>query len=59
MFFLTDSIPASNSLDPPGLDPDKSPVAFQEKATNPYVNSTGSLTLLLQLERKTDLHISI
>ena len=27
-----------------------SPVAHKEKATDPYVNSTGSLTLLLQLE---------
>ena len=34
------------------------PVARREKATDPYVNSTGSLTLLLQLEWKADLHIS-
>ena len=27
-----------------------------EKANNPYVNSTGSLPLLFQLERKADLH---
>ena len=27
--------------------------------TDPYVNSTVSLTLLLELERKADLHISI
>ena len=30
----------------------------QEKATDPYVNSTGNLTLLLQLGRKKDLHVS-
>ena len=35
-----------------------SPVAPWAKATNPYVNSTGRLTLLLQLERKADLHVS-
>ena len=35
-----------------------SPVAPWEKPTDPYVNSTGSLTLLLQLERKADLHVS-
>ena len=35
-----------------------SPVAPRLKATDPYVNSTGSLTLLLQLEWKVDLHIS-
>ena len=34
------------------------PWAPQEKATDPYVNSTGSLTLLLELERKADLHVS-
>ena len=31
-----------------------SPVAPQEKATNHNVNTTGSLTLLSQLERKAD-----
>ena len=36
-----------------------SPVAPREKAIDPYVNSTGSLALLLQLERKADLHVSI
>ena len=36
----------------------ESPVAPREKATDPYVNSTGSLTLLLKLERKADLHVS-
>ena len=35
-----------------------SPVATQEKATNPYVNSTGNVTLLFQLERKADLQVS-
>ena len=34
-----------------------SPVAPGDKATNPYVNSTGSLTLHFQLERKADLHV--
>ena len=35
-----------------------SPVEPREKATEPYVNSTGSLTLLLQHGRKVDLHVS-
>ena len=35
-----------------------SPVAPQEKAIDPYINSTGSLPLLLQLKRKADLHVS-
>ena len=35
-----------------------SPVAPLEKATNPNVNTTGILTLLFQLERKAELHIS-
>ena len=35
-----------------------SPVAPQEKATDPYANSTVSLTLLLQLERKANIHVS-
>ena len=30
----------------------------QEKATYPYVNSTGSPTLIFQLERRPDLHVS-
>ena len=34
------------------------PLAPREKATDPYVNSTGSLTLLLQLGSKADLHVS-
>ena len=33
-------------------------MAPREKATDPYVNPTGSLTLLLQLERKADVHVS-
>ena len=28
------------------------------KATDPYINVTGSLTLLLQLLRKTDRHVA-
>ena len=32
--------------------------APREKATDPYVNTTGSLTLLFQLERKANLHVS-
>ena len=35
-----------------------SPVAPREKATDPYVKLTGRLELLLQLERKADLHVS-
>ena len=35
-----------------------SPVAPGDKATNPYVNPTGILTLLLQLEWRMDLHVS-
>ena len=35
-----------------------SPVEPRKKATEPYVNSTGSLTLLLQHDRKMDLHVS-
>ena len=35
-----------------------SPGEPREKATEPYVNSTGSLTLLLQHGRKVDLHVS-
>ena len=35
-----------------------SPVAPQEKATDPYVNPIGSLTLLFQLERRDDMHVS-
>ena len=35
-----------------------SPVAPREKATDPYVNPTGSLTLLFQLERRVHLHVS-
>ena len=35
-----------------------SPVAPGEKATDPYVNATGSLTLLLRIERKVDFHVS-
>ena len=35
-----------------------SPVAPREKATDPYVNTTGSLTLLSQLEKRMDLHVS-
>ena len=35
-----------------------SPVAPREKATDPYVNLTGSLTLLFQLERRANLHVS-
>ena len=35
-----------------------SPVAHNEKATDPYVNSTGSLALLLQLEEEAYLHVS-
>ena len=35
-----------------------SPVAPREKATNPYVNPTGSLTPLFQLKRRVDLHAS-
>ena len=34
------------------------PVAPRDKATDPYVNPTGNLTLLFQLERRADLHIS-
>ena len=33
-------------------------VAPRKKATDPYVNSTGSLMLLLQLKRKVGLHVS-
>ena len=33
-------------------------VSPQEQATVPYVNSIGSLTLFLQLERKADFHVS-
>ena len=35
-----------------------SPVAPREKATDPYVNLRGSLTLLFHLERRADLHVS-
>ena len=35
-----------------------SPVAPREKATDPYANSTGNLTLLLECRRKADLHVS-
>ena len=35
-----------------------SPVAPQEKVNDPYVNPTGSLILLFQLERRADLHAS-
>ena len=35
-----------------------SPVAHGQKAINPFVNPTGSLTLLFQLERRADLHVS-
>ena len=35
-----------------------SPLKPREKATDPCVNSTGSLTLLLQLGRKADVHES-
>ena len=35
-----------------------SPLAPSEKATDLYANSTGSLTLLLQLKRNVDLHVS-
>ena len=35
-----------------------SPVAPLEKAKDPNVNSTGSLTLLFQCERKVDLNVS-
>ena len=35
-----------------------SPVTPGEKATDPYVNTTGSVTLLLQLERRVHLHVS-
>ena len=35
-----------------------SPLEPREKATDPCVNSTGSLTLQLQLERKADFHVS-
>ena len=35
-----------------------SPVEPREKATDPYVNPTGNLTLLFQLERRADLHVS-
>ena len=40
------------------MDPSNGPVAPQEKTTDPYVNKTGSLTLLLQLRRKVYLHVS-
>ena len=33
-------------------------MAPREKATDPYVNTTGSLTLLSQLEKRMDLHVS-
>ena len=35
-----------------------SPVAFPYEATDPYVNSTGSLTLILKLERRAGFHDS-
>ena len=35
-----------------------SPVTPGEKATDPYVNTTGSLKLLFQLEKRADLHVS-
>ena len=35
-----------------------SPVAPREKANDTYVNTTGSLTLLFQLERREDVHVS-
>ena len=55
--------PCTDSTVTPSIDSQHestcdSPVAPQEKATDPYVNSTGSLTVLLQLERKADLHVS-
>ena len=34
------------------------PVAPREKGTDPYVNLTGSLTLLFQLKRRSNLHVS-
>ena len=34
-----------------------SPVAIRQKPTGPYVNPTGSLTLLCLLERRVDVHI--
>ena len=36
-----------------------SPVAPREKATDPYVNPTGSLILLFLLQRRADVHVSI
>ena len=55
--------PCTDSTVTPSIDSQHestcdSPVAPQEKATDPYVNSTGSLTLLLQLERTADLQVS-
>ena len=35
-----------------------SPVASPEKASDPYVNWTGILMLLLQLKRKADFNVS-
>ena len=53
----TDSmvIPRINSKHDGGCD---SPVAPGDKATDPYVNPTGRLTLLFQLERRADVHVS-
>ena len=34
------------------------PVTPREKATDPYVNTKGSLKLLFQLERRADLNVS-
>ena len=55
--------PCNDSTDMPSINSKHdgrcdSPVAPWEKAIDPYVNSTGSLTLLFQLERKADLHVS-
>ena len=46
----------TNSKHDGGCD---SPVAPREKATDPYVNPTGSLILLFLLQRRADVHVSI
>ena len=56
-------LPCTDSMVTPRIDSkhdgsSDSPVAPRKNATNPYVNLTGKLTLLFQLERRADLHAS-
>ena len=56
-------IPGTDSTVTPRMDSKlhsrcNSPVAPQEEASDPYINPTVSLTMLFQLERRVDLHVS-